>query len=113
MTQDFLVDGNYVHDNGIENSIYEHNNYTEATRITFQYKHFGPLRAGCLGNNLKDRSAGTVVRYNWIEGGAHLLDLVDPARRSTLFARPDPALPGTYRWDVILQGARETVFFDF
>jgi protocatechuate 3,4-dioxygenase alpha subunit len=45
--------------------------------------------------------------------GDEVLGLVDPARRSTLFARPDPVVPGAYRWDVILQGARETVFFDF
>ena len=29
------------------------------------------------GNNLKDRSIGTVVRYNWIESGNRQLDLVD------------------------------------
>jgi protocatechuate 3,4-dioxygenase, alpha subunit len=45
--------------------------------------------------------------------GDEVLGLVDPARRSTLFARPDPVVPGAYRWDVILQGTRETVFFDF
>jgi protocatechuate 3,4-dioxygenase alpha subunit len=42
-----------------------------------------------------------------------VLSLVDPGRRSTLFAEPDPGCPGAYRWDVILRGARETVFFDF
>jgi len=74
---DLLLEGNHIYDNGIENSIYQHNNYTESLGITFQYNHFGPLRAGCRGNNLKDRSAGTVVRYNWIEAGNRTLDLVD------------------------------------
>ena len=37
------------------------------------------------GNNLKDRSAGLVVRYNWIEGGNRQLDLVD--------GEDDPAIP--------------------
>ncbi|MBI3651216.1 MAG: putative Ig domain-containing protein [Acidobacteria bacterium] len=73
----FLVEGNYIYDNGIVNSIYEHNNYTAVIGITFQYNRFGPLRAGCLGNNLKDRSAGLIVRYNWIESGNRQLDLVD------------------------------------
>ena len=72
-----LVEGCHIYDNGIEGSGYQHNNYTEAKGITFQYNHFGPLRAGCGGNNLKDRSAGTVIRYNWIEGGNRQLDLVD------------------------------------
>ena len=74
---DVLVEGCYIYDNGIEGRIYEHNNYTEAFGIVFQYNRFGPLRKGCLGNNLKDRSAGTVIRYNWIEGGNRQLDLVD------------------------------------
>jgi hypothetical protein len=77
LTTDLLVEGCYIYDNGADSSIYEHNNYTEATGIVFQFNHFGPLRTGCLGNNLKDRSAGLVVRYNWIESGNRQLDLVD------------------------------------
>jgi hypothetical protein len=72
-----LVEGNYIHSNGNENSQYEHNSYTAASGITFQYNRYGPLRHGCQGNNLKDRSAGLVVRHNWIEGGNRQLDLVD------------------------------------
>jgi protocatechuate 3,4-dioxygenase, alpha subunit len=32
-------------------------------------------------------------------------------RRATLIARPDESRAGLYRWDVILQGPGETVFF--
>ncbi len=67
----------YIFGNGMEGSYYQHNTYTEANGIIYQFNHFGPLRAGCGGNNLKDRSAGTVIRYNWIEGGNRQLDLVD------------------------------------
>ncbi len=35
------------------------------------------MAAGCGGNNLKDCSAGLVVRWNWIEGGNRHLDMVD------------------------------------
>jgi protocatechuate 3,4-dioxygenase, alpha subunit len=45
-------------------------------------------------------------------GADEVLSLVDPGRRSTLFARPDPVRPNAYRWDVVLQGPLETVFFD-
>jgi len=76
-TSDLLVEGNWIEGNGNVGSIYEHNNYTEALGITFQYNRFGPLLSGAGGNNLKDRSAGTVIRYNWIEGGNRQLDLVD------------------------------------
>ncbi len=75
--KNIIVEGCYIYDNGLENSIYEHNNYTEAQGITFQYNYFSHLRVGCLGNNLKDRSSGCVIRYNWIECGNRQLDLVD------------------------------------
>ena len=39
------------------------------------------------------------------------MDRVPTGRRATLFARDEGA--GTYRFDVVLQGASETVFFDF
>ncbi len=74
---DVLVEGCYLWDNGIEGSIYHHQSYTAAAGITFQYNHYGPLRKGCKGSNLKDRSSGLVIRYNWIEGGGRELDLVD------------------------------------
>ena len=77
LTSDLFVESNFIEDNGNVGSIFEHNNYTEALGITFQYNHFGPLRAGAGGNNLKDRSAGCVIRYNWIEGGNRQLDLVE------------------------------------
>jgi protocatechuate 3,4-dioxygenase, alpha subunit len=34
----------------------------------------------------------------------------DPARRQTLVAKPEQS--GHYRWDIVLQGPGETVFFD-
>lgn len=75
-----LVYGNHLHGNGIEGSVYEHNSYTEALGITFEANLYEPLRAECLGNNLKDRSAGTVIRYNHIVGGNRALDLVESDR---------------------------------
>lgn len=74
---DVLVSGNYIWDNGNSGSIYEHNSYTESQGITFEYNRYGPLCDGCPGNNLKDRSSETVIRYNWIEDGNRQLDLVD------------------------------------
>ncbi|MEZ4240509.1 MAG: right-handed parallel beta-helix repeat-containing protein [Myxococcota bacterium] len=76
-SSDVVLSSNHVYGNGNVGSAFEHNNYTESDGITFEYNHFGPLCAGCSGNNLKDRSAGTVIRYNWIEGGNRQLDLVE------------------------------------
>jgi len=42
-----------------------------------------------------------------------VLVLVTPGRRPTLIATEDPKTKGSLRWDIILQGPQETVFFDF
>jgi hypothetical protein len=100
VSRDVLVEGNYIYDNGIVNSAYQHNNYSAAIGITFQYNRFGLPRAGALGNNLKDRSAGLVVRYNWIEGGNRQLDLVDGEDSSLI--RNDPRYRETFVYGNIL-----------
>ena len=41
-----------------------------------------------------------------------ILALVPAERRATLLAKPDPAKPGLWRFDIHLQGPDETVFFD-
>jgi protocatechuate 3,4-dioxygenase alpha subunit len=45
--------------------------------------------------------------------GDSVLNLVDPKRRSTLIAKNIEGKTGALEWNVILQGAEETVFFDF
>jgi len=87
-SRDVRIVGNHIHGNGIADSFYEHNSYTESQGILFEGNRYGPLRAGALGNNLKDRSAGTIIRYNWIEAGNRQLDLVDSGS-STLIGRDD------------------------
>lgn len=98
-TQNITIENNYIYDNGIDGSIFEHNTYTEALGITYQYNRFGPLRTGALGNNLKDRSAGLVVRYNWIESGNRQLDLVDAGTASLI---NDPTYNTTHVYGNIL-----------
>ena len=95
-----LIEKNHIFGNGVVNSAYEHNSYTEALGITFQYNHYGPLRNGADGNNLKDRSAGLVVRYNWIESGNRQLDLVDAEGSSTIVN--DPSYHTTHVYGNIL-----------
>ncbi|MBN1515996.1 right-handed parallel beta-helix repeat-containing protein [Candidatus Sumerlaeota bacterium] len=97
LSKDILVEYCTIYDNSIEDRYYEHNNYTECDGIIFQYNHFGPTRDGTGGNNLKDRSAGCVIRYNWIEGGNRQLDLVDSDNLYTL-----PSYNQTYVYGNIL-----------
>ncbi|MCO6498903.1 MAG: T9SS type A sorting domain-containing protein [Vicingus serpentipes] len=108
-----LVEYCYLYDNGIESSIYEHNSYTESDGITFQFNKYGRLRTNCLGNNLKDRSKGTVIRYNWIEGGNRQLDLVDSDYASYY---NDPKYNSTYVYNNVLvempgEGNRQIVHY--
>jgi hypothetical protein len=99
-SSNILVEANYIYDNGNDASLFEHNNYTAAINIVFQYNRFGPLRAGCPGNNLKDRSAGLIVRYNWLEGGNRQLDLVDA--EDSVLIKNHPRYGKTYVYGNVL-----------
>jgi hypothetical protein len=87
-TRDTLVAGNHLFDNGVVDSVYEHNAYTAGQGIVYEHNRFGPLCTGCPGNNLKDRSSELVVRYNWIDGGNRALDIVDSGHEA-IRAAPD------------------------
>ncbi|MDQ4122943.1 MAG: putative Ig domain-containing protein [Acidobacteriota bacterium] len=99
-SRNILVEGNNIFGNGIVNSAFQHNNYTAAINITFQYNRFGPMRAGANGNALKDRSAGLVVRYNWIEHGNRQLDLVEGD--DSVLIRNDPSYRKTFVYGNVL-----------
>lgn len=99
-TTDMVIEGNHIFGNGNVGSAYEHNTYTEAQGILYQFNRFGPLCSGCSGNNLKDRSSGTVIRYNWIESGNRQMDLVDAEGSAAIVA--DPAYLQTYVYGNVL-----------
>lgn len=42
-----------------------------------------------------------------------VLQSIEPARRKTLLLTSDPLVPGCFTWNIHMQGADETVFFDF
>ncbi len=77
VSKDILVESCRIYDNAFSGSSLQHNVYTEALRITFQANYLGDVAAGANGNSLKDRSAGVVVRYNFIEG-VRPIDFVEP-----------------------------------
>ena len=113
LSRDITVEHSYLFGNGNVDSIFHHNAYTEALGMLYQYNRFGPLRSGAAGNNLKDRSAGLVVRYNWIEDGNRQLDLVE----SSKFAGTnEPSYRTTYVYGNVLvehdgQGNRQIVHY--
>jgi len=78
LTRNLLIEGNYLHGHGQSGSGREHAVYIQAIGATYQYNHFGPNTAGSEGATLKERVAGSVIRYNWFDSGSsRVLDLVE------------------------------------
>jgi len=75
-----IVSGNQFFNNGNPNSYSEHQLYTESDGVVIEYNRFGPQRPGVKGSQLKDRSAGTVIRYNTMVQAISgwIMDLVEP-----------------------------------
>jgi hypothetical protein len=78
ISSDLLVESCVVYHNGIVNNDRRHNLYLQGVKTTVQFCTIGPLMEGSQGSAIKDRSAGTVIRYNRIESGARTIDLVEP-----------------------------------
>jgi hypothetical protein len=72
-----VLRGNYIWGNGNLNSYGEHNSYIECFYPLYEFNHYGPERAGAAGGSLKDRSVGTIIRFNYIESSARTIDLVE------------------------------------
>lgn len=90
LTRNFLLEGNYFHDNGLVDDYNVHQAYIQGVNFVVQYNYFGdPIRydidnngtidndEASNGNDLKMRTVGELVRYNYFENGAHSIDLID------------------------------------
>lgn len=77
-TRNLLIARNHFHGNGNVGSFSEHNSYTEGIGTIYEYNYFAPPVNGSNGDNIKERSAGVIFRYNYIEGGADLIAMRDP-----------------------------------
>ena len=90
LTRNFMLEGNYFHDNGLVDDYNVHQAYIQGVNFVVQYNYFGnPIRwdidnSGTIdndeasnGNDLKMRTVGELVRYNYFENGAHSIDLID------------------------------------
>lgn len=78
---DIVIRRNHFYDNGLASNWSNHQTYTEADGVIIEGNRFGAPKTGMLGNHVKDRSAGTVVRYNYFEApteGGYNIDLVEP-----------------------------------
>jgi len=92
VAKDMVIRANYFYNNGIVGSYTEHQTYTESEGVVIEYNHYGPMRVGCAGSQLKDRSCGTIIRYNYIEQSAAGwdVDLVEPQEGFPVLGYPNP-----------------------
>ena len=95
LSKNILVEKNYFTQNGVVGDGHDHNSYIEAINVVYQYNYYDALVWGAPGASLKDRSAGNIIRYNWIvasqghaiqipeaQGGQGIID-IDPNYRKT------------------------------
>lgn len=142
LSQDILVDGNRLFNNGnpkivdaagnvATGGFSEHNSYTEAQGVIFQNNFFGNMRNGGKGDCLKDRSSGLIVRYNTFTSDCGLpLHLVDPTGGGALISdQPDfqqtyvygnlfdrtapPAASGPAHMSLVLYGGDSWLFYQY
>lgn len=92
-SRNVFIRHNRIWNNGNVGSWLEHNLYVQTARALYEGNDIGQLVPGARGSSLKDRSSGTVVRYNRITAAARALDLVEieggvrPVREDPLYDR--------------------------
>lgn len=108
-SRNIWVRGNSFVDNGTPGSFYVHHAYTEAIGIVFEYNFFGRLKDFSNGNSIEDRSAGTVIRYNFFDGGSHVASIENPqaswANVKANLAK-DPSLRRSYVYGNVIVNRR-------
>ena len=113
LTKNLRVAANSFIGNGIANDWFEHTTYLQSVGLVLEFNRYGPMRSGATDNQHKDRSVGSVIRYNYIEGGAHSLDLVE-AEDYPGAALSNPAYRTTFVYGNVLRndaGARAIVHY--
>lgn len=95
VSKNIRISRNSMFNCGVSGDDHIHTTYTASSNIVYELNHFGARRAGAMGNSIKDRSAGLVVRFNRIDDGAHAIDLVE-AEDFPMTATADPAYRSTF-----------------
>ena len=112
---DTVLRANYFLNNGNPGSYTEHQSYTESDGVTIEYNRYGPMRPGSNGSQLKDRSAGTVIRYNYVESAPSgwMLDLVEPeGALDAVGAKPTYAQTFVYGNALVNRASRNVVHWN-
>lgn len=73
-----VVESCHIWNNGVVGDDHQHNIYIEAQRPIYRWNWIQPLLDGAGGFGIKDRSYEPMILENYVEGGLHCLDLVEP-----------------------------------
>lgn len=116
-SRQILVRDNYIHGNGVDGEAGMHNAYTEAIGTVYEYNYFGSPISGSAGDNIKERSAGIIIRYNYIQDGVNLISLRDPQSNAVYEGEAVDPLGGrlasqAYIYGNILVARNPTVYQD-
>ncbi|MFT3665096.1 hypothetical protein [Piscinibacter sp.] len=95
VTKNLRIAGNTFTNNGIVGDVHMHSTYIQSHGVVYEFNRYGAMRSGASGNSLKDRSVGTVVRYNRIEDGSRAIDLVE-AEDFPVYAKKQPDYRTTF-----------------
>jgi hypothetical protein len=104
------VASNYFWGHGVAGSDREHTTYTSGSNVLYEFNHMGPLKSDAMGNAIKDRSAGLMVRFNYIEEGAHSIDMVEAEDWPTI-ALALPSYRSTYVYGNVMKKTGQTGSF--
>ena len=91
LVRNLVLEGNYLHGNAVIGDESRHQAYLQGMDFTVQGNYFGPVRSMpgigvAMGNQLKTRVAGLVVRYNYFINGARMLDIVEAEEHIAMLA---------------------------
>lgn len=89
------IRNNRIFNNGVSGSWLYHNLYIQAYRALYEGNYIGQLRVGAQGSSLKDRSSGTIIRYNHIVAALRALDLVETEDNMSIVGA-DPQYPNAW-----------------
>ncbi|MGE5453430.1 MAG: hypothetical protein ACM3VZ_16495 [Acidobacteriota bacterium] len=94
-----IIRRNVIHFNGNPDRQTEHNLYVQARRALYEGNFIGQAYGG---SSLKDRSSGTVIRYNKILASARALDLVETEEENHPVLQQDPLYPHAWVYGNII-----------
>lgn len=76
-SHDILLSYNYFYHSGFDQHPGEHNAYIDAIGVVYEKNYFNEPVWGFGSLNVKDRSPGSVFRYNFFRNGQHLIGFQD------------------------------------